>query len=610
MSLLDLSSELILSIASDVRQVDLLNISLVCKRLRAVTEPELYREYSNLRSRPFAPFVKRLISDERFTRYVKKIDLRYWHTLDSFKPENYEVHPRFQAEHDKAGEFDENRPKEPSKEEYEMYTAAAKAAGLIAEVVPYSKTSQIVEAARPMRPHDLDPEKRWYDLLFGDETSFSSISYDKRFCHILRAGIDDPLVVLIVAMLPNVSEIRLDGAPADVTALSWQTPNHRFTKLRRLTAAAIDDTLTWPVGFFNSVLAEAKLEIFEANTCSSWFYQDIDETMDPLHMMEVPITLQPGSLQLGKLELVRACLRPTDMECLVKACPHLKKFTFSSGNPDTDPYTISPALLIDILGSVQESLEELCLEIDCAGLAEQFDPDVEDDFIHSLVDFKSLKMLSTPAEMWSGHETDLDAWYAEETLENRERICRRLPSSIEILHFPLSEEESELPLIQLQDLCRTHAQTLPRLRRISMGPTNDPTWLECFEKILSEEKESLHAGERGLEIEIGEPIKTNFDAFPYSSRLPDLKWFGTKYAIRKPKPRDSLLAGRDFHRIKERYSNLGLEDDEVARLMSQDPEMQVILRQIRECVHEETLYESADEEGPYGTPHPNDLEDS
>ncbi|KAJ4379546.1 hypothetical protein N0V86_004727 [Didymella sp. IMI 355093] len=104
MSLLDLSAELILFIASDVRQVDLLNISLVCKHLKAVTEPELYREYSS--------------PHERFTRYVKKIDLRYWHILNRFNPEYYEpVHPRFKAEHDKAGKFDENRPKEPSKEE-------------------------------------------------------------------------------------------------------------------------------------------------------------------------------------------------------------------------------------------------------------------------------------------------------------------------------------------------------------------------------------------------------------------------------------------------------------------------------------------------------------
>lgn len=523
MSLLELSAELILSIASHVRQVDLLNISLVCKHLKAVTEPELYREYSNLRSRPLAPFVKRLISDERFTRYVRKIDMRYWKTLNEFNPDDYEpVHPRLRAEHDKSDHFDESRPTEPTKEEYEMYTAAARAAGLIAEVVPYSTTSRIVDAVRSMRLDDLDPKVHWYDLLFNDETSLKSVSYDKRFCHILRAGIDDPLVVLIVAMLPNVSEIRVDGAPADNTALTWQTPSHRFSKLRRLTARAIDDTLTRPVGFFTSVLAEAKLETFEADNCSSWYYQDIEEIMDPLHLVEVPIALQPGSLPLGNLELIRACLRPIDMECLVKACPRLRRFTFSSGNPDTDPYTMSPALLVDILDSAKNSLEESCLEIDCAGLAEQFGPDVEDDFIHSLVEFKNLKMLSTPAEMWSGHEKDLDSWYAERTQEDKARICRRLPPSIEVLHFPLSDEESELPLIQLRDLCRTHAQTLPRLRRLIMG-AHDPSWRMSYEKIQIEEKEGLHAGKGGLHVEIGEPIETAWGAFPPSYRLPDLK---------------------------------------------------------------------------------------
>jgi hypothetical protein len=90
MSLLDLSAELILSIASHVRQADLPNISLVCKHLKVITEPELYREYTNFGLRLFAPFIKRLISDERFTRYVKKIDLRYWETLEKFNPIDHE----------------------------------------------------------------------------------------------------------------------------------------------------------------------------------------------------------------------------------------------------------------------------------------------------------------------------------------------------------------------------------------------------------------------------------------------------------------------------------------------------------------------------------------
>ena len=74
------------------------------------------------------------------------------------------------------------------------------------------------------------------------------------------------------------------------------------------------------------------------------------------------------------------------MECLIKSCPHPRKFTFSSGDTDMDPYTTSPALLIHIMETVKGSLEDLRLEIDCAGLTEQFHSDVEDHLIHSLVD--------------------------------------------------------------------------------------------------------------------------------------------------------------------------------------------------------------------------------
>lgn len=206
MPLIDLSAELIFFIASFVRQVDLLNLSLVCKHLRAVTEPELYREYSNLHSsHSIVPFIKRVIEDERLTRYVERIDLRSWDTLETFNPVFYEVHPRFRDEHNKAAEFNKYRPKEPLRDEYELYTAAAKAAGIITEIIPYPSKSLIIEKVAPMEAHELDPDMLWHDLIFDDEISFNSLPYDQRFCHTLRAGIEDPLVVLMVAMLPNVS---------------------------------------------------------------------------------------------------------------------------------------------------------------------------------------------------------------------------------------------------------------------------------------------------------------------------------------------------------------------------------------------------------------------
>ena len=62
------------------------------------------------------------------------------------------------------GHFNQTRSKEPTKEEYEIYTAAAKAADLITKVVPYGVTNHIVNMTRPMRFDNIDPEKRWYNL--------------------------------------------------------------------------------------------------------------------------------------------------------------------------------------------------------------------------------------------------------------------------------------------------------------------------------------------------------------------------------------------------------------------------------------------------------------
>ena len=320
----------------------------------------------------------------------------------------------------------------------------------------------------------------------------------------------------------------------------------------------------------------------------------------------------------------------------------------SSGDPDTEPYTISPAFLIEVLDSAKESLEELHLEIDCGELAEQFEPGVEDDFIDSIVHFESLRVLSTPAEMWSGHLTDIDAFFAERSLEEEDRLCRRLPQSLEVLRFRLSDEGSELPFNQLRDLCRTHVQTLPNLRRLTLGSTNDPIWLECFETIVTQEKDALLASQGAFEVEIDEPVKTAWDDFPSSSRLPDLRWFGTKYAILKRKLLKKPFQN-DIRRFREQYRNRVMgdpapnedEDDDETSEMTGRVDVQLMLQrrvQERENVlqqqrhelqqqrHEppgivpdwpermieelEVLYESTEEENSRGTPHLDDSDDS
>lgn len=352
MPLVNLSPELILSIASRLRQVDLLNVTLVCKHLRAVTEPELCREYSNprLNNRSLVPFVKQVLKDERFARCIKKLDLRNWNTLDHFNPLYMEVHPRFRDQHNKAAEFDKSCAtdlfQQPSKEDYMLYATAAQAAGIISETIPYEARSCIIDKVRPMERDQLDPDVLWYDCIFGDETAFKDLSYDQRFCHTLRAGIEDPLVVLVISTLPNVSKIFLRDVSVDINALEWPTPKHRFAKLRQISSTT-DGGSPFPISKFNSILAEGKLETFEARNCSSWL-SDIDD-LGPVQSEGLPLTLAPNSLQLKKLELVHSCLHPSDLRCLVKACPNLTNFYYTTGNAETGPYNLSPAMMVEIL---------------------------------------------------------------------------------------------------------------------------------------------------------------------------------------------------------------------------------------------------------------------
>jgi hypothetical protein len=247
----------------------------------------------------------------------------------------YEVHPCFRDKYNKAAEFDEYRPKKPLKDKYELYTAAAKAADIITEILPYATKSLIIKEAVPIKARELNPDVLWYDLIFDNDTSFNSLPHNQRFFHILRADIEDPLFVLMVVMLPNVSQIFLRIAPADITALAWPTSKHHFTKLRRLIAYATDGILTWPVGFFNSMLAEGKVETLEACLCSSW-YRDLDD-VKPVHTKSVPVTPKPNFMQLKKLELLSSCLKSTDLICSVKTCPSLTTIVYLNGDAETGP---------------------------------------------------------------------------------------------------------------------------------------------------------------------------------------------------------------------------------------------------------------------------------
>jgi hypothetical protein len=150
MSLLDLSPELLLIVATHVRQVDLLNLSLVCKHLNCALEPELYREYNNPRLyvRPILPFIQKLIAHPVLAKHVRKVDLHPWEFIGLVEP-----FPDEEGEPD----YDELRTHELSQEDYYLYAQAAKAAGVISAIDPYESSSRLIDKAATLSKTQDEP---------------------------------------------------------------------------------------------------------------------------------------------------------------------------------------------------------------------------------------------------------------------------------------------------------------------------------------------------------------------------------------------------------------------------------------------------------------------
>ncbi|KAL1596980.1 hypothetical protein SLS60_008562 [Paraconiothyrium brasiliense] len=401
MPLLRLSAELILSIAAYVDQVDLLNLSLVCKHLKGVTEPELYREYTNIHlyNRTFPRFLKRIIRSPDLARNVKKVDLSHWETIDVFNPSFLESGNVIPDSDQKATEFDYARAPEPNEEDYLLYCRAARAAGVITGIAPYETNSRIVDQARPKLSSSPVPDPVWYTHII------KGMSYDQRFCSMLRAGLEDPVIVLMVALLPNVREMVVRGGPTDRLALEWRAPTHRFAKLRRLTVHSIDGVLSWPIAFFNPVLSEGRLEIFEIPEAGA----------DTILPDMVPDLLEPLKETLQELILDLTVTGPDsgdelDERSFIDSLAHLTNRKLLSVTPEM---------------------------------------------------FRGVE--------WQYFTMDLASERFQREVPDRLPLGPRLPPNLETLVFPLSYWEVGLPLRQLRHIIRTRAIHLPLLKRLCVG---------------------------------------------------------------------------------------------------------------------------------------------
>jgi hypothetical protein len=170
-----------------------------------------------------------------------------------------------------VSEIEELREQELSEQDYHLLTQAAQESGVISTIDAYEPTSRLIDVAETLSPanEDINEFYPWYEHFFDDKLGFDEVSYDCKFCQLLRAGVEDAQVVLLFALLHNIRYILLQGGPLDVNSLEWRA-KHKFASLREITVCGTEGDLPWPIGFFNPVLATASnLEAIHACAGSS-----------------------------------------------------------------------------------------------------------------------------------------------------------------------------------------------------------------------------------------------------------------------------------------------------------------------------------------------------
>lgn len=309
MHILDIPPELLLNVASRLSQADLLNITLTHRRLKDITEPELFREYTNIRlvtedhsgdGRPFIPFIRRLIDRPELAKHVRFVDLRPYSHL-------YQLSPT-------QGDVRESSPLvECTAADYEWLTQAALASGTITKALRYERRSSILQKLISSSYF-----KGWSDHLYDGKKHTRDVPYDTRFCKLLRTGIEEPIVVLLLALLPNLRRLNLLGAPHEPYSLEFRS-SHAFKALTHFaTCATWEFETPYPLGFFSRLLSGGNLQCLDANSAACAWQQECD----PEASIPNQLALAPGSTKITHLTLRSCVLTKSHMENLLCVQPY------------------------------------------------------------------------------------------------------------------------------------------------------------------------------------------------------------------------------------------------------------------------------------------------
>jgi hypothetical protein len=542
--LTDLSVELLLSVASFLTQLDLLNITLTNKYLRAATEPELFREYVNrcIYGRSFLPFIRLLLERPEIARHVRRLELKPWETLDCLNP----IYHQKQLD-------TQSMPPQPSELEYMLVTNAAKTLGIIDYIAPYELESSLISKANSLLKSGPESVPQpWFKDIFDSEVITSQTSYSQNFCMFLRAGIEDPYVAVLIHMLPNIREILMHGAPNDSSALPWKLPHHKFGNLRRLSAQAVDKSSPWPAAMLQNLLQVKNLETVEMCFVGDCW---IDYSGNAPRTISYPMSLMPGSLNLTRLDLPYCGFSRIEMKTLLEASPRMTSLYYSTGDGEEGHANLKPAELINLLNPFQNSLEKLYMDM---YPFPEWDY-IESERIQSLCHFSRLRYLDTRPKMWTLLDRD-DVLYP--TILDEDLLHSRLPPNIESLIFHddrknEGSEPSEISYDQIRHFLPHGRALLPNLSSLTFVVLNSKAFRR-FVRIVAVYM-ALFQNEEG-EIPFNVRIclrkarlvvaRTIFDDLPSFPRMLRKRWNGTAYRNMKRKMPDSqeLMAHINKHK--------------------------------------------------------------
>ena len=379
----NLTPELLLQVASYLSQMDLLTLSSTNKHLKEVTEPELFREFIHTQDHGVLElFILRILERPYLAKHVRRVRLGKYYHLDDLSSmldflelfEDYELH------------------------RYQRFSEAAVEAGVIKKISPFDQSIKSVMKRMDASSsgYSSRSDQDWYAYLYDDDVRIEDVTYDVQYCRLLQIGFDEALVILLMALLPNVHELELWDVPCHRYSLPWRAV-HQFQALRRLKATGFDDEHPWSLPIFHNVLQGGNLQslqVYRLNTESSRIEENTH--WEPQDRISRGITLSPRSTNITHLVLENCRILLSDMETILQACAPLKSLFFSSPDADEDKIGYTVPVMVYMLEAHKASLEYLALNM-------AVEWEIDGYFVPSpsFHDFLVLKKLETNSITWA-----------------------------------------------------------------------------------------------------------------------------------------------------------------------------------------------------------------